>query len=112
VGTVRVCGPWRSTRWDTSLLPSGLRGFSMILFVTPLGSPQHKGRAAVGPAVPLSDIVLDTNILGHAANPADQAHFNEASTFLEDLVNAQDTVVCIDPEPISRCQSKHESDIR
>lgn len=47
----------------------------------------------------LTDIVVDTNVLAHAANPSDQDHFNDASLFLEQLASETTTIICIDPDP-------------
>jgi hypothetical protein len=44
----------------------------------------------------LVDIVIDTNILAHAANPGEQDLFDEASEFLENFV-ATPTLLCLDP---------------
>jgi hypothetical protein len=43
----------------------------------------------------LGDVVVDTNIFGHAQNPELGAYFTEATSFLETLVQAR-TVICLD----------------
>jgi hypothetical protein len=44
----------------------------------------------------LDDIVIDSNIIGHAQNPELGAQFDEATLFLESLVTQGVTLVCFD----------------